>query len=94
MRLKGSVTVDWMDRGAALARMRVLVKRILRRHWVSAGPAGRGRPDRFAIGRGAVGRVGEGGVSASGDVRTVTFLFRGSSVSGMTLANRYSGGAG
>lgn len=30
--LKGSVTVDWSHREAARARMRVLVKRILRRH--------------------------------------------------------------
>jgi type I restriction enzyme, R subunit len=30
--LKGSVTVDWMHRDAARARMRVLVKRILRKY--------------------------------------------------------------
>jgi type I restriction enzyme R subunit len=30
--LKGSVTVDWIHRDAARARMRVLVKRILRKH--------------------------------------------------------------
>ena len=32
MSLKGSVTVDWMHRDAARARMRVLVKRILRKY--------------------------------------------------------------
>jgi type I restriction enzyme, R subunit len=32
MSLKGSVTVDWMLREAARARMRVLVKRILRKY--------------------------------------------------------------
>jgi type I restriction enzyme R subunit len=30
--IKGSVTVDWMHRDAARARMRVLVKRILRKY--------------------------------------------------------------
>ena len=30
--LKSSVTVDWMHRDAARARMRVLVKRILRKY--------------------------------------------------------------
>ena len=30
--VKGSVTVDWMHREAARARMRVLVKRILRKY--------------------------------------------------------------
>ncbi len=30
--LKGSITVDWAHRESARARMRVLVKRILRRH--------------------------------------------------------------
>ena len=30
--LKGSVTVDWMHREAARARMRVLVKRLLRKY--------------------------------------------------------------
>lgn len=30
--LKGSVTVDWSHRESARARMRVLVKRILRKH--------------------------------------------------------------
>jgi hypothetical protein len=32
MSIKGSVTVDWMHRDAARARMRVLVKRILRKY--------------------------------------------------------------
>src|SRR5215471_543512 len=32
MSLKGNVSVDWMHREAARARMRVLVKRILRKH--------------------------------------------------------------
>ena len=30
--LKGGVSVDWSHRGSARARMRVLVKRILRKH--------------------------------------------------------------
>ena len=30
--LKGNVTVDWMHRDSARARMRVLVKRILRKY--------------------------------------------------------------
>ena len=30
--LRGNVTVDWMHREAARARMRVLVKRILRKY--------------------------------------------------------------
>ncbi|WP_281174643.1 type I restriction enzyme endonuclease domain-containing protein [Solidesulfovibrio alcoholivorans] len=33
--LKGSITVDWAHRESARARMRVLVKRILRRHGYS-----------------------------------------------------------
>jgi type I restriction enzyme R subunit len=30
--IKGNISVDWMQRDAARARMRVLVKRILRKH--------------------------------------------------------------
>ena len=56
--LKGNASVDWQHRESARARMRVLVKRILRKYTLSAGPSRRCRTDRLATSRGLVGTMG------------------------------------
>ena len=56
--IKGNVTVDWMHREAARARMRVLVKRLLAQIRLSARLAGRGGAEGLATGRSVVGRLG------------------------------------
>ena len=54
MSLKSSVTVDWSHRESARARMRVLVKRILRKHGYPPRPSRRCCPDRTPTGGGAI----------------------------------------
>jgi len=57
-RVKNSVTIDWAHREAPRARMRVLVKRILRKVRLPAGPSGNRGSDRPAAGRRAFRKVG------------------------------------
>ena len=61
--VKGNVSVDWMHRETARARMRVLVKRILRKYGYPPRFARCGCPERSAAGGGAV--CGVGGVKSS-----------------------------
>ena len=48
--LKSNITVDWSHRESARARMRVLVKRILRPPWISTRPARCSRANGSATG--------------------------------------------
>lgn len=64
--LRGSITVDWMHRETARARMRVLVEAHLAQIRVSAGLAGCGRPDGVTADGGVVRGVGKGGIELLG----------------------------
>jgi hypothetical protein len=57
--LRKSVTVDWMHRDAARARMRVLVKRILRKYGYPPDLQDAAVQTVLPAGRGFVGGVGE-----------------------------------
>jgi hypothetical protein len=61
--LKGSVTVDWMHRDAARARMRVLVKRILRKYGYP--PDLQDAAVQTVLQQAGLPRTGPGGVSPS-----------------------------
>ena len=56
--VRKSVTIDWAVRDGARARIKVLVKRILKKARLPARPSGRSHPDRPRPSRATVLRLG------------------------------------
>ena len=56
--VRSNVTIDWTLRENVRARLRVLVKRILRTSWLPAGQTKEGDADGARTGRGGVRRLG------------------------------------